>query len=646
MTGKCLTNFRVVILVSFLFWFFLLCFQYSDSMVGGLNKVNSSVYSVDPSESNLLPADRNPSSEKIGEYFAESVDQIDNVEIEEQLISNSTDKRVGSLEKNPENSTQPVENKAQSIKRVPRRKGRGKKRTVKKTPSTRNGAETEQVIVKKKDPFDVAEPVIVAKLKDPFEATKNGVEAEPVIVNREEEVVKEEPEIDCSGRYIYMHRLPRCFNVDLLRSCRSLSNWTDMCEFSMNLGLGPKLANFEGLFSNTGWFATNQFLLEVIFHNRMKQYKCLTTNSSLASAIYVPFYAGLDVARYLWGSNTFMRDSASLDLVKWLTRKPEWKFMRGRDHFMVAGRICWDFRRFTDEDSNWGNKLMLLPETKNMTMLVIESSPWNNSDFAIPYPTYFHPSSDDEVFQWQNRMRRLKRPYLFSFAGAPRPNLKDSIRNEIMDQCRASGRKCWLLECLPKGNQCYKPEVLMRMFQSSEFCLQPPGDSFTRRSAFDSILAGCIPVFFHPGSAYVQYIWHLPKDYRNYSVFIPADDVKDGKVSIEEVLLRIPKKQVWEMREEVIRLIPNVIYADPSSRLETLEDAFDLAIKGVLGRIERLRKETREGRNTSFDIPENISWKYNLFGTLGEHEWDPFFSGTSYREKNSRKELKKKTIHL
>ncbi|KAI3967736.1 hypothetical protein MKX01_039646, partial [Papaver californicum] len=34
----------------------------------------------------------------------------------------------------------------------------------------------------------------------------------------------------------------------------------------------------------------------------------------------------------------------------------------------------------------------------------------------------------------------------------------------------------------------------------------PPGDSPPRRSAFDAVLlAGCIPVFFHPGSAYTSF---------------------------------------------------------------------------------------------------------------------------------------------
>lgn len=432
----------------------------------------------------------------------------------------------------------------------------------------------------------------------------------------------------CLGRYIYVHDLPSRFNEDLLKHCKLLSNWTDMCLFTSNMGLGPHLPNFDRVYSKTGWFATNQFSLEVIFHNRMKQYNCLTNDSSLASAIFVPYYAGLDVSRHLWYSNTSMRDAASLELVKWLREKPEWKKMWGRDHFLVAGRITWDFRRLGEKDSDWGNKLMLLPESRNMTTLVIESSPWDNNDFAIPYPTYFHPSNDNEVFQWQHRMRRQKRRYFFSFAGAPRPNLQDSIRNEIIDQCRASRRKCRLLECSGRVNKCYKPVYVMKMFQSSVFCLQPPGDSFTRRSAFDSILAGCIPVFFHPGSAYVQYLWHLPKDYSKYSVLIPANGVKNGKVSIEKILLRIPKEKVRAMREEVIRQIPRVIYADPRSRLVTIEDAFDTTVKGVLERVETIRMEMREGKNSSFNYPEELSWKYNSFGTLGEHEWDPFFART------------------
>nr|XP_051182815.1 xyloglucan galactosyltransferase KATAMARI1 homolog [Lolium perenne] len=332
----------------------------------------------------------------------------------------------------------------------------------------------------------------------------------------------------CGGRYIYVHELPPRFNDDMLRECQRLSLWTNMCKFMSNDGLGPPLDNQDGVFSNTGWHATNQFAVDVIFGNRMKQYQCLTNDSSRAAAVFVPFYAGFDVARYLWGYNISMRDAASHDLVDWLRKRPEWDVMGGRDHFLVGGRIAWDFRRLTDQESDWGNKLLFMPAAKNMSMLVVESSPWSANDFAVPYPTYFHPAKDADVFAWQDRMRSLERPWLFSFAGAPRPGDPMSIRGKLIEQCRTSNF-CKLLECDLGESKCHSPSAIMKMFQSSLFCLQPQGDSFTRRSAFDSMLAGCIPVFFHPGSAYVQYTWHLPKNYTRYSVFIPEAGVRNGK---------------------------------------------------------------------------------------------------------------------
>ncbi|XP_010256900.1 PREDICTED: xyloglucan galactosyltransferase MUR3-like [Nelumbo nucifera] len=437
----------------------------------------------------------------------------------------------------------------------------------------------------------------------------------------------------CSGRYVYLYDLPSRFNDEIIKDCRSINLWYDMCRALENGGLGPQLVDTEKVFSHKSWYVTDQFTLEVIFHERIKHYKCLTNDSSLASAFYVPFYAGLDVSRYLWGFNTSMRDSAALALMKWLTKRDEWKLMWGRDHFLVAGRITWDFRRLTEEDQDWGSKLMILPEAKNMSVLVIESSPWHRNDFAIPYPTYFHPSRDNEISQWQNRMRRLKRRFLFCFAGAPRPNLKGSIRGDIIDQCIASRRRCRLLSCDSGGNKCQKPSHVMKLFQSSVFCLQPSGDSYTRKSAFDSMLAGCIPVFFHPGSAYVQYLWHLPKNYSRYSVFISENDVKAGKVNIEERLLRIPRDKVKSMREKVIQMIPRLIYADPRSGLQTIEDAFDLAVQGVIGRVNKIRRGIRDGPDSEMDYREDESWKYRLFGNVERNEWSPFF--TNWKDSDS-----------
>lgn len=432
-------------------------------------------------------------------------------------------------------------------------------------------------------------------------------------------------ELLCSGRYIYVHDLPSRFNQDYIKQCNALSNPDDICYQMVNMGLGPELGNPQRVFMPTAWYATNQFSLDYIFHNRMKQYECLTNDSSKAAAVFVPYYAGFDIARFLGDyHNTSERDADSLAVADWLRNQPEWEEMDGRDHFLVAGRITWDFRRKGDNDWDMGNKLMLLPEFKNTTILTIESSPWNKNDFAIPYPTVFHPSSEEEVNTWQNRMRRLRRRFLFTFAGSPKPQRQDSIRGEIINQCTSS-KRCRFLECGNKDDKCDKPVNVMKTFQSSLFCLQPPGDSFTRRSTFDAILAGCIPVFFTPGSAYVQYLWHLPPDFAKYSVLISGFDVKMKKVSIEGVLSRIPRQKVSEMREEVIRLIPMVSYADPRSALTGLEDAFDGTIRGVLDRVETLRREIREGKNSSLEFNEENSWKYYMFGTEKRHRWDHFF---------------------
>ena len=43
------------------------------------------------------------------------------------------------------------------------------------------------------------------------------------------------------------------------------------------------------------------------------------------------------------------------------------------------------------------------------------------------------------------------------------------------------------------------------------FCLEPPGDTPMRRSTFDAILAGCVPMFFEDLAARSQYGWHLPR---------------------------------------------------------------------------------------------------------------------------------------
>ncbi|EOA29070.1 hypothetical protein CARUB_v10025326mg [Capsella rubella] len=396
----------------------------------------------------------------------------------------------------------------------------------------------------------------------------------------------------CAGRYVYMHNLPSRFNDDLIKNCEAYIELRNKCKYLVNSGFGPRILEddynhtTQVLTIETGsWYSTNQFMLEVIFREKMRHYECLTNDSSLSSAVFVPFYAGFDVRRF-WGYSVKLRDELGEDLAQWLRKRSEWKKMNGRDHFFVTGRVGRDFRRATDQDSDWGNKLMRLPEFENITMLSIETNSWSN-EFAVPYPTCFHPKSRTEVKRWQRQVRMTKRRHLYSFAGAKRPQIKVSIRGEIIRQCLASQERCKFLDCNNQSRDCSDPVKVMEVFRDSVFCVQPPGDTPTRRSTFDSILAGCIPVLFTPDSVYNQYNWYFPKDHTKYSVYIPEKDVKNGKVSIEKLLASISEGRILKMRNEVKKIIPKIIYTKPGEvGPEKIEDAFEIAVARVLDRVQ------------------------------------------------------------
>jgi hypothetical protein len=75
----------------------------------------------------------------------------------------------------------------------------------------------------------------------------------------------------------------------------------------------------------------------------------------------------------------------------------------------------------------------------------------------------------------------------------------------------------------------------------------------------------------------------LPGKWESYSVFIDRNAVKNG-TSIKDVLESYSKEEVRKMREKVIDNIPKIVYARPQEGLETIKDAFDVAIEGVLRR--------------------------------------------------------------
>ncbi|XP_057963177.1 probable xyloglucan galactosyltransferase GT17 [Malania oleifera] len=379
------------------------------------------------------------------------------------------------------------------------------------------------------------------------------------------------------GASVYVYELPPKFNRGLLRHCRHLNVYTDMCPHVTNAGLGQPL-------STSAWFATHQFIAEMIFHARLENHPCRTRDPRRASLFYVPFYGGLHASSKFRESDLAARDALAVELAEYLRRQDWWRRRHGKDHFLVLGRTAWDFMRSPGGPDFGANNLLMLPPVRNISVLTVERHPWRGSNqHGIPYPSYFHPSTWEEMSTWQDRVRRADRIHLFSFVGAPRVGVeKAAIRDEIMRQCAESIR-CELVKCGKGASKCYEPEEVVKVMMRSEFCLQAPGDSFTRRSTFDSVLAGCIPVFFSPHTAYSQYAWFLPSDGSEYSVYI--DGTGNGR-RIEEELRLIPAERVERMRRRVVDLIPRVTYAHPNATRSGFLDAVDVGLAALSNHVQ------------------------------------------------------------
>ncbi|KAG8374752.1 hypothetical protein BUALT_Bualt10G0028500 [Buddleja alternifolia] len=409
-----------------------------------------------------------------------------------------------------------------------------------------------------------------------------------------------ESEDECRDRWIHIRDLPTRFNLDLLTNCSQYPVFDNFCPHLFHHGLGHKTHN-----SSHSWYRTDPFMLELIFHRRMLEYPCLTSDPNLANAIYIPYYAGLDSLKYLFGPQLNSSFLHGLDLFHYLAAAAHphiWKKNLGHDHFLVMARPAWDFTQpLSNDPPIFGTSFLELPQFFNVTALTLESRAYPWQEQAIPYPTSFHPPNLPFLESWLNRVKKTRRSTLMLFAGgggmSANPNVRRSIRLECESHNNNSNsnvswgyeKMCEFVDC-SNGICEHDPIKFMRPMLQSSFCLQPPGDTPTRRSTFDAIVAGCIPVFFEEMSAKRQYGWHLPeKEYDEFSVFIRKEDVVFKGVKIMDVLMRIPRGEVRRMREKVIEyLMPRIMYRKHGSSLglRNKKDAFDIAIDGTLLRIK------------------------------------------------------------
>ena len=116
---------------------------------------------------------------------------------------------------------------------------------------------------------------------------------------------------------------------------------------------------------------------------------------------------------------------------------------------------------------------------------------------AVPYPTKFHAANDAEVdghLVWLDRIQPHRRA-LMSYSGNPHGK-NACLRSMLTRWCKHSPARTCMTVTAGRQRESLGNRVTVECFARSVFCLQPSGDTPTRQSWFDAILAGCIPVFF------------------------------------------------------------------------------------------------------------------------------------------------------
>ena len=225
---------------------------------------------------------------------------------------------------------------------------------------------------------------------------------------------------------------------------------------------------------------------------------------------------------------------------------------------------------------------------------------------AIPFPSDYHyNSSSPGTAPWEDITRTNRSTYI-SFLGNARKfsQISTDIREALIVQCNNSVHgpsSCkfgtYLMDKVQarSGNE---------MHRDSVFCLQPPGDMPTRKSLFDSILSGCIPVLFHPLTGKFMYEMHWSMQDWD-SAAVQFDTVKQQKdiiaqrLDVIKWLIDLKAKNasyiVWKqehVRRLAFRLQYSLIQQDkknvtrlsikPMSGRLKYNDAYDIAMKRVM----------------------------------------------------------------
>ena len=488
------------------------------------------------------------------------------------------------------------------------------------------------------------------------------------------------------------------------------SHGVEVPEWKTNFGAG-RLIDIDNL-----EYKTSQFSLFKLIYERALLDPRRTLDPSEATTFFIPFDIGMHIC-FLEANGRMRRSGCPLadDVQARLNQLPYFRHKGGHDHlvifsinynmnyFMNAAKcqqfmhMCWNCTKLSIDEYlftakhrmfeaknrgiNWHGvpfpsdyhfnsmaaKRLLKQQQQHAHISKsesLESVANAASNWALPWQRLVSQEEDEASLSFLGPLPRYNRPILVSFTGSPRRFNEYStlMREALIKQCSAMNDTSLCSHGRYGHSAKWTNNELSR---KSVFCLQPPGDMPSRKSVFDSVLSGCIPVLFHPLTARYMYEWHWGqtqwediaisfdstaenKQLMNGSVnFIQrlvemftssshasvATRKGEAAVSNEDIVARVlagglqeVRRRQKKMAEVAHQLQYSLIEEDPDTKqksvarlslqsaggangVDYVDDAYDIALKHVLG--IHSGRETHE-RTSHFVTCDLIGGKQEL----------------------------------
>jgi len=191
---------------------------------------------------------------------------------------------------------------------------------------------------------------------------------------------------------------------------------------------------------------------------------------------------------------------------------------------------------------------------------------------SIPYPSILSGLSQEDIRVWDDFLAEPRqRRHLVTGTWGPHGTAATmDMRETLQKQCEESD-VCEFTD-LEGRRDITNTELILDDKLHSTFCLEPTGDTPSRKGIIDDIIAGCIPVLLSPLQTRL-WPWHIGH-WENIAITLEWPHP-----NVIEYLANIPAREVERLQENMEILIPRVTYSHPGSSRPT--DALETALQAI-----------------------------------------------------------------